>query len=168
MKASRKEFETAEGKGSVNDFETVEQDGDVFAIIVRARFSEAGVHFFTPDNYSQQLGYMRHPVGSIIQPHVHNNIRREIFYTNEVLFIKQGKVRVDFYGDAKEYLESRMLEVGDVILLVRGGHGFEVIEDAEMIEVKQGPYAGEDDKTRFRSDKGARVGALVRRELDSR
>jgi mannose-6-phosphate isomerase-like protein (cupin superfamily) len=165
MKVSK---DTTERRYSTKDFETVERDGEVFAIIVRARFSQAGVHFFTPDNYSQQLGYMRHPGGSIIQPHVHNNIRREIFYTNEVLFIRSGRIRVDFYGDAKDYLESRMLEVGDVILLVRGGHGFEVIEDAEMIEVKQGPYAGEDDKTRFRTDDGARVGTLVRRELDSR
>jgi mannose-6-phosphate isomerase-like protein (cupin superfamily) len=56
---------------------------------------------------------------------------------------------VDFYDDSQAYLESRLLGSGDVILLAEGGHGFEVIEDLEMIEVKQGPYAGEGDKTRF-------------------
>ena len=56
---------------------------------------------------------------------------------------------MDFYDSDQCYLESRILEAGDVILLATGGHGFEVLEEIEMIEVKQGPYAGEVDKTRF-------------------
>ncbi len=63
--------------------------------------------------------------------------------------IKKGKLRVDFYSEQQQYLESRVLVDGDVILLVMGGHGFEVLEEIEMIEVKQGPYIGEQDKTRF-------------------
>jgi hypothetical protein len=70
-------------------------------------------------------------------------------FTKEVLFIKSGKVRVDFYDDEKKYIESRVLVSGDVILLAFGGHGFEMLEDSEIIEVKQGPYVGEKDKTRF-------------------
>jgi hypothetical protein len=66
-----------------------------------------------------------------------------------VLLIKRGRLRVDFYDDDQHYLESRILEAGDVILLATGGHGFEVLEEVEMIEVKQGPYAGDQDKTRF-------------------
>jgi mannose-6-phosphate isomerase-like protein (cupin superfamily) len=66
-----------------------------------------------------------------------------------VLFIKRGRLRVDFYDNDQKYLESRILQAGDVILLATGGHGFEVLEEIEMIEVKQGPYAGDDDKTRF-------------------
>src|SRR6185369_5395734 len=70
-------------------------------------------------------------------------------YTQEVLFIRRGRLRVDFYDETKQYLSSRILEAGDVILLIQGGHGFEVLEDLEMFEVKQGPYVGEVDKTRF-------------------
>ena len=70
-------------------------------------------------------------------------------YTQETLFIKKGKLLVDFYDDEQSYLESRELVAGDVVLLIRGGHGFEVLEDLEMIEVKQGPYAGDQDKVRF-------------------
>ena len=92
---------------------------------------------------------MRHPAGKVIQPHVHNPIPRNVRYTLEVLFIKRGRLRVDFYTDNKDYIESHMLVAGDVILLATGGHGFEVLEELEMIEVKQGPYVGEDDKTRF-------------------
>jgi len=80
---------------------------------------------------------------------VHNPVERSVHYTKEVLFIRSGRVRVDFYDDNQGYLESRILEGGDVILLAFGGHGFEMLEPTEMIEVKQGPYAGDADKTRF-------------------
>ena len=119
------------------------------ALIIRASFRQEGIVFFTPNNYSQQLGYMAHPAGYAIPPHVHNPVVREIHYTKEVLFIKSGRVRVDFYLETQEYLQSTMLEAGDIILLAFGGHGFEILEPSEIIEVKQGPYAGEADKTRF-------------------
>ena len=129
--------------------ETLESGGQLLAVIVSGRFREPGIHFFTPNDLSQQLAYMRHPAGKVIDPHVHNPVSRNVHYTQEVLFIKRGKLRVDFYDDAQTYLESRVLEEGDVILLATGGHGFEVLEEVEMIEVKQGPYAGDQDKTRF-------------------
>ena len=121
----------------------------LFAIIISSNFSQPGIHFFTPNDLSQQLAYMKHPVGKTIQPHIHNPVTRQVCYTQEVLLIKKGKLRIDFYTEQQQYLESRLLEAGDVILLVSGGHGFEVIEEVEMIEVKQGPYLGEHDKTRF-------------------
>ena len=105
--------------------------------------------FRSPDDFSQQLGYMNRPKGYIIPPHVHNPVTREVQYTKEVLYIKNGKVRVDFYDEEQNYLQSTILNGGDVILLAYGGHGFEMIENSEIIEVKQGPYAGELDKTRF-------------------
>lgn len=119
------------------------------AIILRASFRAEGIHFFTPNDFSQQLGYMNRPRGYVIPPHVHNPVAREVKYTKEVLFIKSGKVRVDFYDDDQRYLESRVLHQGDVLLLAFGGHGFEMLEPTEIIEVKQGPYAGDADKTRF-------------------
>jgi mannose-6-phosphate isomerase-like protein (cupin superfamily) len=129
--------------------EKITNQEQLLAIIISHRFHESGIHFFTPNELSQQLAYMHHPTGKVIQPHVHNPVIREVTYTQEVLFIKSGKLRVDFYNDQQEYLDSRILEAGDVILLVTGGHGFEVLEEIEMIEVKQGPYVGEQDKTRF-------------------
>lgn len=122
---------------------------ELLAIIVRAAYNEPGISFFTPNDLSQQLAFMRHPAGKIIQPHVHNPVPREVHYTQEVLFIRRGALRVDFYDPAQNYLESSMLHAGDTILLATGGHGFEVVEEVEMIEVKQGPYAGDSDKTRF-------------------
>lgn len=129
--------------------ETITHEGLTLAIIVHNNFNKEGIHFFTPNDFSQQLAYMRHPFGKIIQPHVHNPVKRDVHFTKEVLFIKKGKLRVDFYNNEQFYLESRVLESGDVILLSEGGHGFEVLEDLEMFEVKQGPYAGDMDKTRF-------------------
>jgi len=119
------------------------------AIIIRASFQKEGIQFFTPDNYTQQLAYMNRPAGYVIQPHLHNPVKREVEFTKEVIFIKSGMVRVDFYDESQKYLKSSVLHQGDVILLAYGGHGFEILENCEMIEVKQGPYAGEQDKTRF-------------------
>lgn len=129
--------------------ERVSFDGVEYAIILRSGFSEPGIHFFTPGHFSQQLGYMNHPAGHVIEPHVHNEVRRDVHHTQEVLFLRRGRLRVDFYGVGHAYRESRELGPGDVILLAGGGHGFEVIEEVEMVEVKQGPYAGDADKTRF-------------------
>ena len=119
------------------------------AVIIRASFHKDGIEFFTPGSYSQQIGYMNRPAGYVIPPHVHNPVAREVQFTKEVLFVKSGRVRVDFYSDEQDYLESTVLEKGDVILLSVGGHGFTMLEPTEMIEVKQGPYAGDHDKTRF-------------------
>jgi mannose-6-phosphate isomerase-like protein (cupin superfamily) len=129
--------------------ERIEHAGEILALIVRSEFSAPGVNFFTPNDLSQQLAHMRHPAGKVISPHVHNPVHRTVTYTQETLFIKRGRLRVDFFSDDQEYLESRELRRGDVILLIKGGHGFEVLEDLEMIEVKQGPYAGDNDKTIF-------------------
>lgn len=129
--------------------EDILSNGKLLALILRTSFRAEGIRFFTPDDFSQQLGYMNRPRGYVIPPHVHNAVARSVQYTKEVLFIKSGKVRVDFYDDEQNYLESRILSAGDVILLAFGGHGFEMLEASEMIEVKQGPYAGDADKTRF-------------------
>lgn len=122
---------------------------DTFAIILRTGYREDGIYFMTKDNFTQQLGYINRPEGYVILPHVHNPVAREVQYTKEVLFIKSGKVRVDFYDNDHNYIESRILYQGDVVLLAYGGHGFEMLENSEIIEVKQGPYVGEADKTRF-------------------
>lgn len=129
--------------------ERISRGDRIIAIIVRSHFKQEGIHFFTPDDFSQQLAYMNRPDGYVIAPHVHNKLQREVFYTQEVLFIRRGKVKIDLYDDDRRCIETRILETGDVILLASGGHGFEMLEPTEMIEVKQGPFAGEQDKTRF-------------------
>lgn len=118
-------------------------------IIIRANYKKEGIEFFTNDNDSQQLGYMNRHEGYIIPPHRHNIVPREVHLTQEVLFIKSGKVRVDFYDNEQIYIKSSIVNQGDVILLADGGHGFKMLENSEMIEVKQGPYCGEKDKVRF-------------------
>ena len=119
------------------------------AILIRNSYSKDGIAFFTDDRSSQQLGYMNRPEGYIIAPHRHNLVPREVHLTQEVLFIKSGKVRVDFYDNQQNYIKSAILYPGDVILLSDGGHGFKMLEATEIIEVKQGPYSGEQDKIRF-------------------
>ena len=127
----------------------IKDKDETLAIIIKGNEQDEGIRFFTPDDYSQQLAYMHHPTGKVIDAHVHNLVHRNVVLTQEVLFIKKGILRVDFYDEYKDYLESRNLYAGDVILLISGGHGFYVLDEVEMIEVKQGPYTGEQDKKRF-------------------
>lgn len=130
--------------------ETITHNGRIIALVVHAGDSFPGVRFFTPPEFSQQLGFLKHRSGHHIRPHTHNQVRREVVSTQEVLIVRNGKVRVLLYTEERKFLSDLVLEAGDVILLASGGHGFEIIEDAEMIEVKQGPYMNEMvDKTRF-------------------
>lgn len=133
----------------MENFEKIVHNDKILGVIIRADYHKDGISFFTPDDFSQQLGYMNRPNEYIIAPHVHNLVERKVDLTQEVLFVRLGKVRVDFYDDNRQYLESRIVSMGDVVMLAHGGHGFKVLEQAEMIEVKQGPYCGEMDKVRF-------------------
>lgn len=127
--------------------ETIQSENNILAIIIRHSYTAPGIHFFTPPEFSQQLAYISHPQGQKILPHIHNKVSREVHYTQEVLFIRKGTLKAFFYDQDHKYIASRMLAAGDVLLLVSGGHSFEVVEDIEMFEVKQGPYTGEQDKT---------------------
>ena len=129
--------------------EQIMHNNKLLSVIIRANYQSDGIEFFTPDDFSQQLAYMHRKKNYVIPPHVHNAVQRDVHFTQEVLVIKSGKIRVDYYDDDRNYLESRILYQGDVVLLAYGDHGFEMLEDSEMIEVKQGPYAGEMDKIRF-------------------
>jgi hypothetical protein len=131
--------------------EKIEYKNLLLSIIIRAQYKNTGIHFFTDNIDSQQLGYMNRPSDYEIPPHRHNLIPREIHLTQEVLIIKSGKIRVDFYSNDQIYIESRILYTGDIILLSDGGHGFQMLEDSEIFEVKQGPYCGDQDKVRFKS-----------------
>lgn len=121
----------------------------LIAIIVKSGFRKKGIEFFTPRDFSQQLAYMSRPAGYKIDAHIHKRVRRRVFYTQETIFVKSGKVKVDFYTNRKIYIQSEVLESGDILLLASGGHGFTFLESSEMIEVKQGPYSGDADKVRF-------------------
>ena len=129
--------------------ENISNNKQILAIVLRSSFKQQGIKFFTPKEFSQQLGYMNRPKGYEIKPHLHNKIQRKVEFTNETLLIKSGKVRVDFYDNKKNYLKSKILLTGDVILLVSGAHGFEMLEESEIIEIKQGPYQDDTDKTKF-------------------
>lgn len=130
--------------------ELVTKRNKTLAIIIRDNYTCNGVDFVTSGELSQQVAYMHHPEGQVIDSHIHNLVHRNVVMTQEVLIIKKGKLRVDFYDEYEDYLESKILNAGDVILLVSGGHGFKALEELEMVEIKQGPYAGDTDKVRFK------------------
>lgn len=119
----------------------------IIAIVIKSNFKKEGMEFFTPESFPQQLAYVHHKKGKIIRPHIHNIVKREICFTQEVDIIKKGKIKVNLYSNDKQLLDTFILESGDVVLFACGGHGYEVLEDVELILVKQGPYLTEKDKT---------------------
>ena len=134
----------------MNEFtEEIKASEQLLAIIIRAEYDEPGISFFTQDENILQVGYMGYEANKSIQPHIHNQYKREIIGTQEVIYIKEGKVKVNFYDDNKVLISDRELKTGDCVALISGGHGFEVIEPTKMIEIKNGPYAYDQDKVRF-------------------
>jgi len=116
------------------------------AIVIRSSARAENIEFFSPTHFPQQIGLMSRPNGYQVPSHVHNEISREISLTQEVLMIRKGACEVILYDDNSEQTRIE-LGVGDVILLAFGGHSIRMLEDCEILEVKQGPYLGPDDKT---------------------
>lgn len=127
-----------------------DKDDNILAMLIRAEYVPSKTEFYTPDTFSQQLGIIKYPAGHKIKPHYHNLVERNVQYTQEVLVVRKGKVKVNIYDKNLDFVIETILNTHDVILLASGGHGFEMFEDAEMLEVKQGPYNGiQNDKTHF-------------------
>lgn len=129
--------------------EEIRHNGLLLALLVSREFKSDGLSFFTKTDMPLQLGYMNHPQGHRIIPHVHNVVERQLSQTQEVLIVRSGRTRIDLYDRDKVYVCSRELAAGDIILLANGGHGLEMIEPTEIVEVKNGPYDEKKDKTRF-------------------
>ena len=127
------------------------------ALLIRSDFSSDTSKFFTDDSLPQQVGYIKHDKGHQVTAHIHSFSTREVLNIQETLIIRKGKLRVDLYSDTREYIESTVLNKGDVIILISGGHGVYFIEDSEIIEVKQGPYLPEDDKLFIKNVKSSEV-----------
>ncbi len=122
----------------------------ILAIVIKKYRSKKGITFFTNPKDTQQIGYMKHKKNHIIQPHTHKKKLKKIMNTTEVLIILKGALRVDFYDNKKKYLFSKKIIKGEMIMLMDGGHGFKVLKNLEMIEVKQGPYRLSSDKHKFK------------------
>lgn len=121
----------------------------LIALVIKKDFHKDGINFFTENSSTFQVANMSHKKETVVKAHVHNVVNRTISITQEVLILKKGSMRVDLYSDNKEYIESFIAQAGDIVFLPSGGHGIKCLSDIEMVEVKQGPYLGEQDKVRF-------------------
>ena len=126
----------------------ISHKGKTFGYIIKYT-RKLGVNFLTPKKLSHQVGFIKHKSKHLIKPHKHYKNVRRIEYTSEVLIILKGKLRVDFYSDKEKYLFSKIIKKNDIIILNNGGHGFKVLDNVEMLEVKQGPYNTKADKKIF-------------------
>lgn len=129
--------------------EHIVDNQQVLCCIIRSHFMPDRTTFLTPPEYKQQVGYVVYESGGEVARHVHRPLERHIIGTSEVLIVKRGRCLVDIYSDKRELVATRELGPGDMMLMVAGGHGFRMIEDTILLEVKQGPYTGIDEKERF-------------------
>ena len=125
-------------------------DGDEsLAYVVRADWDPQKTEFLTPHHFGQQMGMIVYSAGKEIAPHVHLPAVREVRGTTECIVVRKGSCLIDIYTSAKKFVSTHRLQCGDIVLLLGGGHGFRMLEDTVLFEVKQGPYVSDADKERF-------------------
>jgi len=129
--------------------ERISDEGQELCILIRNAISPADTFFITPPEYKQQVGFVVYPKGGEIVRHAHVPLQRHLVGTSEVLIIKKGRCQIDVYNEKRELVVTRELAEGDIMLMVSGGHGFRMLEDTILLEVKQGPYTGLEEKERF-------------------
>jgi mannose-6-phosphate isomerase-like protein (cupin superfamily) len=133
----------------VEGVEAIYQNDTPIAYVVRADAMTTSTSFFTGDDAPFQAGFVVNPAGGSVVPHIHLPVVRTIVGTSELLLVRRGRCIVDVYGADQTLVASRELMAGDLVISLGGGHGFRMIEDTVLFEVKQGPYGGEDEKERF-------------------
>jgi hypothetical protein len=129
--------------------ERIEHKDKIFALILRTAYDRDGVSFVTSEDEPIQLGVLSHKRGTKIKPHIHKEQPRTITEVQEVLHVDCGKVEAEFYERNGKKIGSTVLNPGDTILLLRGGHGLNILEDSKIIEIKQGPYYGVGEDKQF-------------------
>jgi len=129
--------------------EHINWNGTPLAYIVHAEIDPLETTFVTPGDFKQQVGFIVYAAGSEIPRHVHRPVQRRLNETSEVLIVRRGCCEVDIYNNDRELIAVRKLRAGDILILVAGGHGFRVLEDTVLLEVKQGPYTGLEERERF-------------------
>ena len=138
----------------MRELQTICDDHNVIAILIPSDLPVEGARFISPDDYPFQVGVLTHRAGSVLQAHSHAKIKIETDIFQEILILQLGRMEVDLYGLENQFLRSVVLEPGDAILLVDGGHGVRMLADSRILEVKQGPYPGDKAaKVRFPSRK---------------
>ena len=140
----------------MKNIEIISHKKQTYAIVIRKnnQFKKKGVNFFTKNSDLIQVGFIKHKKKHLINSHIHIKNRRIINYCTEVLIIKKGKLKVIFYNKkGKRINKQKTLNPDDVIILFKGGHGFDVLEDCKIIEIKQGPYNKKSDKIVFNDEK---------------
>ncbi len=129
--------------------EPIWQGQTLLAYVVRADATAATTSFITGDEASFQTGFVVYPAGGFVVPHLHLPVVRTVVGTSELLIVRKGRCIVDMYGDDRALVASRELGTGDLVISLGGGHGFRMLEDTVLLEVKQGPYGGQAEKERF-------------------
>ena len=110
-----------------------------------------GLNFFSADDDFIQVGVWGYDAGKELAAHIHNEVERKVLWTQEVLFVRSGRIRSNVFDTSERKVAEIDVCAGDIIILLRGGHGYDILEDGtQVLEIKNGPYVGPDlDRRRF-------------------
>jgi cupin fold WbuC family metalloprotein len=131
--------------------EEIYDKNKLMAFILKNKEYPSGIKFYNKDDDFIQVGTWNYKKGKRIEPHLHRIFNRVAKRTQETVFLKSGKIKSNIYNEKGKLLASVVLNTGDIIIYLAGGHDFEILEDnTQVLEVKNGPYPGkEKDKKYF-------------------
>lgn len=121
----------------------IKENDTVYALVYSNNLTAEGVRFLTPNDYTLQVGLLEHPAGHKVRPHRHPDLHYDVSTTQEFLYIESGEVEATLYREDWSILTTCTLKAGDFALFVFGGHSFEMKTKVRIIEIKQGPYPGD-------------------------
>jgi len=134
---------------SMDDIVPVTKDGQLYALFFKRKMPVDGARFLTPPDASLQVGVFERPKGHRV--HAHRHAEQDSAPTfGEFLYFEKGKAKVTVFDAEWEVLAERIVQGGDFLLFLAGGHMLEILEPARIVEVKHGPYPGEDAAKIFR------------------
>lgn len=137
----------------MSDIEQVADASGILALVIRAGATSDATAFLTSSDSAFQAGFVVYPANGRVKPHVHLPVARHIEGTAEFLLVRSGRCVVDIYSADRRIVATRELGPGDAVLSLGGGHGFRMLADTVLLEIKQGPY-NLAEKERFEDEGG--------------
>jgi len=133
----------------MDNVERIEHNGKVVAIIVRKEFNQEGLTFVTDDEYGLQVGVHVQKKGFMAKPHIHIPFKElKNLEVQEMFYVESGKIRIELFDDNDQKINEIEGNAGDIVILI-SGHSLLCLEDSKLIEIKQGPYRGREEKRYF-------------------
>ncbi len=120
--------------------EYIEYKKEKYAVVVRSNYVNKPIDFFTDNDNEFQMGMFTRDTGYRVEPHKHICDPFKIHLVQEFILVKNGKLKMEFFSSKGEKYNETILNEGDSVLTIKGGHSIIFLEKSSILEIKQGPY----------------------------